>query len=237
MRVAVGVDSATFTIAERTRREKHVPTPEDLAAEERRQRKLQRYWHSSPSWNDERSSLFRQAYPEFDVIYTGALVFQIEGYSERVRRTWADGKTQRVEGLLDDIAVGLEALLAARRCQREEREDRERQRQERARRRALATQRAEREDRRASYLNGIINVHNEIRGLHRWLADVEAACKPEEASDLARLIDWTRQRLTNLETKVDPENIDRALKENALFPEIDELHDPEGDSSDEPYFW
>jgi hypothetical protein len=103
--------------------------------------------------------LFERAYPEFDVVYTGALALQIEGYSEGVRRTWADGKTQTIEALLDDIIVGLEALLAVRKSRREEQEERDRQWQERARRRELARKRAEREERRARYVNSIINVH------------------------------------------------------------------------------
>lgn len=57
MRVSAGPDSATFTLKERTRREKHVPTPEDLAAEERRQKKRERYW-SSRSWDASPVNMF-----------------------------------------------------------------------------------------------------------------------------------------------------------------------------------
>jgi hypothetical protein len=237
MRVAVGPDSATFTITERTRREKHVPTPGDLAAEDRRQKRLQRYWHSSPSSNDAGSSLFTRAYPEFDVIYTGVLVFQIEGYSEGVRRTWADGKTQTVEALLDDITVGLEAVLAVRKAHREEREEWQRRWQELARRRELARKRAEREQKRAAYLNRLINVHSEVASLQKWLADVQAAPKSSGLSGFAQLTNWARQRLANLETMIDSERIDQDLEDQGLFPEIDELHDPEGDPSEEPSRW
>jgi hypothetical protein len=237
MSVTVGLDSATFTITERTRREKHIPTPEDLAAEERRRKKLRRHWHSSAPWNDAYVSLVGRAYPEFDVVYTGALAFQIEGYSEGVRRRWADGKTQTVEALLDDITVGLEAVLAVRKSRREEQEERERRWQERARRRELARKRAEREEERANYLNSIINAHNKIGRLHQWLADAEAVSKSSAPSALTQLINWARQRLAKLETMVDPVHIDHDLKEKGLFPEIDKLHDPEGDPPDEPYFW
>jgi hypothetical protein len=181
--------------------------------------------------------LVGRAYPEFDVVYTGALAFQIEGYSEGVRRTWADGKTQTIEALLDDITVGLEAVLAVRRSRREEREEWNRQWQERARRRELARKRAEREEKRASYLNSIINVHNEIRCLRQWSADIEAVSRSSAPSGLAQLINWTRQRLVRLETVIDPLHIDQDLKEKGLFPEIDELHDPDGDPPDEPYLW
>ena len=237
MSVTVGLDSATFTITERTRREKHIPTPDDLAAEDRRQKRLRRYWQSSAPWSDARVSLVGRAYPEFDVVYTGALAFQIEGYFEGVRRTWADGKTQTIEALLDDITVGLEAVLAVRKSRREEQEERNRQWQERARRRELARKRAEREERRASYLNSIINVHHEIRCLRQWFAEIEAVSQSSAPSGLDQLISWTGQRLAKLETVIDPLRIDQDLKEKGLFPEIDELHDPDGDPPDEPNLW
>ena len=124
MRVTVGPDSATFTITERTRREKHIPPPADLAAEERRQKKLRRHWQSAAPWNDARVSLFGRAYPECTGVRDRS-VFR------GVRRTWADGKTQTIERLLDNMTVGLEAVLAVRRLRREEQEEREHQWQER----------------------------------------------------------------------------------------------------------
>jgi hypothetical protein len=111
MGVAAGEDEAVFTLKERTRQEKHNPTGEELAAEEQRQKKFARIHGSASSWV---ASLEPRAYPEFDTIYTGEFVFQVEGYSDGVRRKWADGKNQTVERLLDDVVVGIIALLAAR---------------------------------------------------------------------------------------------------------------------------
>lgn len=236
MRVSVGPESATFTLKERTRREKHVPTPEDLAAEERRQKKLERYW-SSRSWDASPVNMFERAYPEFDVIYTGELVLQVEGYGDGVRRTWADGRTQTVESLSDDIVVGLQTLLDVRKAGREEREERQRQREHLARRRDLARQRSKREENRLSYLNSIINLHREIDQLRGWLAVIELKLSPRTGDDFRRMIDWARNRLTNLEATIDPGHVDQDLKDKKLFPETDELHDPEGGPPDEPRYW
>jgi hypothetical protein len=87
-------DSATFTIIERTQKQPHAPTPDELASEERRQKRLERRWRSPNPWDD---ISFQRAYPEFDVIQTGQLILQVEGYGDGIRRSWADGKTQRLE--------------------------------------------------------------------------------------------------------------------------------------------
>jgi hypothetical protein len=46
MSVAVGPDSAVFTLRERTRTGPHVATPEELAADARRQAQRERYWRN-----------------------------------------------------------------------------------------------------------------------------------------------------------------------------------------------
>jgi hypothetical protein len=42
---------------------------------------------------------------------------------------------------------------------------------------------------------------------------------------------------TAAETMIDLEHIDHELEDRRLFPEIDELHDPEGGLPDEPNRW
>ena len=53
-------------------------------------------------------------------------------------------------------------------------------------------------------------------------------------SDFGRMIDWARQRLATLEATIDPKHIDQDLRKIELFPNADELDDPEGDPPDEP---
>jgi hypothetical protein len=111
MSIEIGPDSAVFTLKERIRREKHVPTGEELAADEKRLQAVRKKY-GAISWFERPSD---RAYPEFDTIYTGELVLQVDGYSEGVRRTWADGRTQVIDMMIDDIVTGLRAILAARR--------------------------------------------------------------------------------------------------------------------------
>lgn len=237
MRVAVGIDSAEFTLLERTRREKHMPTDAELAAEARLKKKRERYWNSPRGWDDRVPNFYERAYPEFDTVYTGALVLAVEGYDLGLRRTWADGKTQTLESLLDGFVVGLETLLAFRKSEREKREELERQRRELARRRALAEKRAAREEKRVAYLTNLLDLHDEIERLRRWIDLTRQAPDASTSSSCARMIAWTIQRLEALEVAVTPQAIEEHLNEEALFPAVDDLYDPEGDPPKDSHRW
>lgn len=79
-----------------------------------------------------------------DLEGTGRLRLEIEHHGDRVSRVWSDGKTQQVEGRLNDIMVALVAHAVSRREQereralREARWEEERRRAEDERRRAEA---------------------------------------------------------------------------------------------------
>lgn len=233
MGVTSGADEAVFTLKERTRQEKHSPTGEELAEEERRRKKLEKTHGSVSPWL---LSLDR-AYPEFDTIYTGEFAFQIEGYSDGVRRKWADGKTQTVERLLDDIVVGIIALLAARKQDREDREVRQRERKELERRRALASRRSDREEKRLTYIRSVFDLNDEAGRLRDWLDREEIKNAGDAGDDFDRLVAWARARLSTLEATTDPHNLDEDLKSKKLFPETDELVDPLGEPPDETSYW
>lgn len=235
IRVERGKDAATVAISERIRREKHVPTPEELVAEERRQKRLERYYATGRTWDAPApSDLYAQAYLAIDTIRTGELVMQIQGWGEGVRRTWADGRTQRLERMVEDVATGLEAILAARRLQREEREERERRYQESARRHALARQRAEREKKREAFLDQLMELRREVDALEDWLEQQKPTY--ERKGSHARLITWAITRQDALRQRLKPDQITTALDAIDLFPEPDELHDPLGEP-DEPQGW
>jgi hypothetical protein len=235
MGVTSGADEAVFTLKERTRQEKHSPTGAELAAEEQRQKKLARTYGTVSPWL---SSLDGRSYPEFDTIYTGEFVFQIEGYSDGVRRKWADGKTQTVERLLGDIVVGIIALLAARKEGREKSEARQREWKEMERRRALAKRRSEREEKRLTYIRSVFELSEEADRLRDWLDREEIKNAGGVGDDFVRLVAWARARLSTLEATTDPHNLNEDLKAKKLFPETDDLADPLGELSDEsPYWW
>ncbi len=131
-----GTDAVNFTLLERTKRVKYIPSPEEIAREERRKEKQARSWRR----NDWDSSPFGYSppWPEYVTEWTGELVFSIDVWADGLRKTWGDGKIQRIERLVPDIVAGIELVLEFIRVRREEREDRERKWQELQRRRKLA---------------------------------------------------------------------------------------------------
>ena len=136
--------------------------------------------------------------------------------------------------MVEDVATGLEAILAARRLQREEREERERRYQERARRHALARQRAEREKKREAFLDQLMELRQEVDALEAWLA--RTGPTSELVGSHARLIDWAAARLDTLRQHLQPRQISAALDAEKLFPEPDELRDDLGEP-EEPLGW
>jgi hypothetical protein len=221
MRVALPPDSLTFSLVERIEKRKHVPTMEELAKEERLRKKQERnnrlgMW----SFNRER------AYSEFDFIRTGKLSIQIaDQYVRGLRRSWGDGKRQKVEGLVDDIVSGMVTYLAGAKARREERERWQRDWDRRQRLAALARAREERESRRCEFLKRFVALSTEADELKSFLGRLRERMPACPSGELARMTEWTESRLQRLEDELTPEGIATALQERELFPEIDQLSD------------
>lgn len=221
-------DNVGLTLRERTRRVEHQPTEAEVRkheAEKRRRAALSAPWSSLG---------FGRPWPEYDTVYTGQLVVALDGWSDGLRRTWADGKTQRLEGLLDQVVTGIEARLEYEKVRREEREERERQWKELERRKELARRRHEREENRIELLAGLIRARREADEIRTWLSTIGPAESPG-SGDLARMVKWARSRLASLEQKVSAEGVSSTLSGTSLFPEADEFHDPLGDPPRSPW--
>lgn len=221
MRVALPPDSLTFSLVERIEKRKHMPTMEELAKEEQLRKKQERnnrlgIW----SFNRER------AYPEFDFVRTGELSIQIaDQYVRGLRRSWGDGKRQKVEGLVDDIVSGIITYLAGVKARREERERWQREWDRQQRLAALARAREERESRRCEYLKRFVALSTEADELKSFLARLRERMPACPSGELARMTEWTEARLQRLEDELTPEGIAADLQERELFPEVDQLSD------------
>lgn len=232
MRVAAGQDNLTFTLLEKTRREKHVPTAEELKEEEKKRKRHQTRW-SRNDWNDFDLGPYERPYPEWDTIYAGDLIVQIEGYgSDGLRRRWSDGKTQKIDLMLDEIVVGIRAYLAGKKAQREHWEEQERQRQHLQRRREKARQRRERETKRLEFLTNLSDQQREAARLAEWLATPQGQ---NTSTNLKRMNQWVRDRLAALQSSLNSTGLEASLEKQQLFPESDSLHDPEGEPPKDPY--
>jgi hypothetical protein len=233
-----GQDSLSFSIKEKTRRQKHEPAAAELEAEAKREKKKQQYWANPNRHHIDFGGIFDRTYPEFDVVHTGALVFEIEGYDNGIRHTWADGKSQTIETVLESIVSGINAILTLRRVKREEREERERQSAELSRRRDLARKRKERELQRLNYWRKIARTQREIELLREWLEQDRIEPNGASADNVQRMMKWAQARLAALKESIAVKNVDTYLSSKSLFPEVDDLIDPLGDPPEEPrYPW
>ncbi len=223
-----GPDEVMLTLTERVRHEKHIPTPAETAAEALRRKRAERYWsdRSRFGYAKEPSDLYTSAVPQIDTIHTGELVLQSDGYEGKIRRSWGDGRIQRLERMSAEIAVGVDALLTVRKANREESEERSRRWADQARRAQLVKQRAEREAQRLVFLNKLVETQREIEALTVWLDGSRTPGVAGENDSYQRLHRWAQSRLAALREKMHADAVSTAIDEANLFPEPDALDDP-----------
>lgn len=132
--------SIAFGIEERPRKTSHEPT----AAELKRKADNLRWGNSRDPWS------------KYDYSPSGrlAIVIQANLWSG-LRRTWSDGKTQKVEAMLPEIVAGLAEHGALLRERRRVAEESERQRQEAEARRKREEAFNAREKRRLEFVDAI----------------------------------------------------------------------------------
>jgi len=227
MSVHKASEQLSFTLLERTKRVKYIPTPEEVAREEQQKKKLPRSRHEK----ELDSLLFRhqRPWPEYVTERTGQLFFSIDTWADGLRTTWSDGKKQRVERMVPDIVMGIELVLEALRVRREEREESERQRQILQHRMQLARAREKREEKRCSKLQHIMVLRREARDIRDWLASLPENTKASDETDLGRMLLWVNERLAKIDRQTGIEGARLFAGTGDLFPQIDELHDPLGD--------
>ncbi|TPK66915.1 hypothetical protein FJ930_23520 [Mesorhizobium sp. B2-4-15] len=222
IKTAIGPDDVRLEIVEERRREKHIPTPAEQKRhdEHERRREIARrrgQWLSYESF-----------WPEYDYIYSGKLSFEIHNWAEGARKRWKDGKHQSLESMLDPIADGILFHLAFEKARREEREAEERRRKHMAHRRELYKKRQERETNRLNFLRQLAEYQKEATDLRATIAKATEFL-PQASSEYLRMIEWAQQRLAHIEAQNQIEVLTSNLQQQNLFPEPDDLYDPEGD--------
>lgn len=172
----------------------HVRIDEYVQQKELPAPKPKRPWEPAPSF-----------YPRHEYIPTGRLTLRIdEQYLKCSRKSWSDGKAQRVEDCLNDFFVGLIEAAEAMRLRHEEAarweaewKERERQRQEEAR--LLAEQAA-----RVKQLAGAAADWSSAQTIRAFVDAVEAEATRRGSGsgvpeDLLKWITWARNYAQSLD--------------------------------------
>lgn len=219
-------DKIRFSLTEKTRQFPHEPTAKEKAEDARRERlKAQRRRNSD--WNSWEGIDLFSSRPKFDAIFQGNLQFQIDSYSNGLRRSWGDGKQQRLEDLVPQIVDGIDAQLVAARHRRDEHERWRREYEELERRRGLYRARKAREQKRLEFLKSLLDAQSELARLDE-LRRSFGPC-PSDAEDFRRFDAWLQARAHALENRLGATALQDEAKRLELFPDPDPLHDPIGD--------
>lgn len=171
----------------------------------------------------------------FDYHHVGRLTLEINGWAKGVGKNWSDTDTRKIEQSLPKIIESFRINFVAERDREEERRREEEHRARMARRREMSSLRAKRETDRLEFLRWIADARREVDDLRATISAV-----PQEGnlpSEYERMIDWAKIRLTRLEAETAVEKIQAILVEKMLYPDPDNLFDPEGDPPPKTNYW
>jgi len=139
--------------------------------------------------------------PKHDYKLTGRLQLQIANlpsFMGPIRRTWADGKQQRIEDCIGDFLVGLTVAAAAIKKNRQETEERHRLREEERKREEVERRIAEEQKRKAELVAELIGNWAEAVRLRKFIKAIEEETvssdfSEEARNDIQQVVEWVRQ--------------------------------------------
>ena len=211
-----------LSVTETFRREKHKMTPEEEAAEATWRRKLDRRRGNPWDWEH----VPRPIVPDWDYICTGQLGIEMEGTyvsgGQEPRKTFRDGKVQKLESLASDVAVALAVLAVAKREARERRaaEDRARQAAQRERERPFREEFIA--ERRRACLDDLLE---DMSRLERLRSLEQSLCRMEakhEHSRVSTFVPWLRAELSRREAMLSPDGMEARFQAERIFGEDDD---------------
>ncbi|MCK1564294.1 hypothetical protein IVB08_10020 [Bradyrhizobium sp. 173] len=204
--------SIAFGIEERPRKTPHEPT----AAEFKRRDDNLRYGISKDPW------------PKYDYSPSGrlAIVIQANLWSG-LRRTWSDGKTQKVEAMLPEIVAGLAEHGALLRERRRAAEESERQRREAEARRRREEAFNTREKQRLEFVDAIHEQLLERSKLTAVLAHLEQSAT-EGRNRTESISEWIRRRIQQIDALTSPEFLDLSAR-SAKLGFVEPPNDPDNE--------
>ncbi|WP_158704423.1 hypothetical protein [Rhizobium sp. NXC24] len=171
----------------------------------------------------------------FDYLHVGRFTLEIYGCAAGIGKNWADSDTRKIEQSLPKIVESFRINFVAEKERDEKRRREEELRAHTARRRQLASLREKREGERLEFLRWIADARREVDDLQETIAKVPKT--GDLPPDYQRMISWAETRLAALEAETSAERIQATLVERKLYPEPDDLFDPEGDPPPKTNYW
>lgn len=197
-KLTINVDSEAihFAIFESIQQKDHVPTKEELAR--------QKQW----SWDR----------PKWDFVATGKLSISLEELPyglKTLRKSWSDGKYQRLEDCLGPFIQNLPRAALAIRLDREESERQRQQWAEEAKQRKEANRRQAEYTRKAKLVIRLSNELDQSKQVLQFAAVLRSATNTQDLNDdkrneLSEMAEWSE----NYASALNPlSRLERALRE------------------------
>jgi len=164
--------------------------------------------------------------PKHDYKLAGRLQLQISNlppFMGPIRRTWADGKQQRIEACIGDFMVGLSVAAAAIKKNRQETEERQRRWAEERKREEEERRIAEERKRKAELVTELIEKWEEAARLREFVRAIEQVTAKSDFSDaekgdIREVVDWTREYADSLDPLSDlPEAVEEFVRPESKY--------------------
>ncbi|MDR6790758.1 hypothetical protein J2Y58_004141 [Sphingomonas sp. BE138] len=213
-----------FSVTEAVRREKHIPTDKEKADREAWKRKQAKRWQRD-SWDDIGTSFSGPQIPEWDVHPTGQFAFEFEHFyfmGGSPRRSFRDAKTQRLETMAGDIAVGVAVLAAAKKQDRLRREEDARLREQERLRREQVLRDKHVEERRGIALDKVLDEIAALERLRRLVASLQAELVGTAEGRVADFLNFAERQLEAREAALSANGLDHRFDEQRLFGSDDD---------------
>jgi hypothetical protein len=166
-------ETLTFGICEIFNAKPHVLT----RAEEKKPHPL------APRWDYQLTGRLR--------LFVGKIPYASEG-----RKTWSDGRYQRLENFLESFVLGLRVAAATTKKNRLKREEEERRREEERKQEEEEEKVASEQERKARFIGGLMRDWQQSRSLRAFAKALREAAdqlklSDQEKNDLQHVVGWT----------------------------------------------
>lgn len=220
---AGGGQTFSFSVKETFKREKHTATAKEKAAVagwERRSRQHDWRYRSEDPY---------PRIPDWDYVLTGQLGIEFSGVyisGERSpRSTWRDGKTQKLEEISAEIAVGLVVLAAAKTEAKRLQDEAEELRWQARLKREMPFRLQYIEERRSFGLDEILGDIIKLAHFRQLIGQLRSTYAADgEQPRVAEFLKWSESELERREAALLPKGLERRFEERRLFGDRDD-HD------------
>lgn len=193
-----------FIVNQTIRRSNHIVTEEEKERRDRWDAKHRNDWHN---WDK------RPYIPPYDFKSTGEMSIEIDGWAQYAgeQRRFADTRTRKIDGRVDEILVSFAAFAAGRKIARREAEERARLEEIARQRRAEQARLAKLEEDRVKFLEGKLAQVQERDRLAAFLASLGDGSLDGQGAAYQAFLQWSRKRLDGMNARLTPEAIARDL--------------------------